>query len=781
MSFNLSHNHITSSMGSSSRGAVNSQVPLFLQRHYSVAADDNLSPLSYSDEEIENAPPLIMTSSHAQNLNAELDALDAEIMGDENMKSLRANSSYPNEYDDMEYRYYEDNVYESEIYSDLDELEVDAQPTGYDGRYFQNLAQASYQQNQQHNIYTEYNSPLIHTMNQSQSPWVIHQYATSGLPEENQSFDSINFGLVPPLDYIPQVDSLINSQAAPIDLNPISNTWLTEGAVTPSVGATPEPYQAAQLNPSSPLLPGTNDFGANNENSASENLTANHENFAGEILTANHEMEEQINLDLYGTLRHWSDEVSYFDPRRTKGTRGPSLYAVEALRSVKPNCIQRSDLRGDECDMQRINWKELGISRLEARRRRSQIYCNYTNIRYPEPLYNSENYFRFRRMDFNHEIHMLHFQLRNLIASPTRDHVFYGGRSKILHHTPAHGEKGEEPTTVLDLSCPVRPSRYSMTRGVQITTMAIGHDALIAGGFHGEYGIVNLLAQKGTKHTEGLISEKQNSIINHIQIYSPRGNNLPVAAFSSNNNSLRLLDIATNTVTTEHSYDHPINCSAISPDHRLRVMVGDMQEVLICNAETGAQLQSLEGHHDFGFACDWADDGWTVATGNQDKQIKIWDARKWTTSRGEACPISTVVTEMAGVRKLKFSPLGSGKRILVAAEPVDYISVIDAEKFLSKQTLSFFGEISGFDFTNDGQDLFVANSDKTRGGIMEFERSNLAGYGRYDLENVPRTRNVPETYDWMTERDIFRHPKSNATLESLERRVACLGVAMGHF
>ncbi len=117
----------------------------------------------------------------------------------------------------------------------------------------------------------------------------------------------------------------------------------------------------------------------------------------------------------------------------------------------------------------------------------------------------------------------------------------------------------------------------------------------------------------------------------------------------------------------------------------------------------------MDGHRDYGFACDWADDGWTVATGNQDMQVKIWDARKWTSSQGLAQPVATIAAEMAGVRKLKFSPLGSGRRVLLAAEPADIVSVIDAETFTSKQTLSFFGEIGGIDFTNGGCDLLVAN------------------------------------------------------------------------
>jgi WD40 repeat protein len=251
---------------------------------------------------------------------------------------------------------------------------------------------------------------------------------------------------------------------------------------------------------------------------------------------------------------------------------------------------------------------------------------------------------------------------------------------------------------------------------------------------------------------------------------------------------MRILDINTNKFIAEHKYDYAINCSAISPDQRLRVLVGDTRQVMICNSETGEILQNLEGHRDYGFACDWADDGWTVATGNQDMQVKIWDARKWTSSQGLPSPIASVPAEMAGVRKLKFSPLGSGKRVLLAAEPADSISVINAQTFTSKQTLSFFGEIGGVDFTNGGQDFIVANCDNMRGGVMEFERSDLARTGLYGLEESQEDRCRTQhrrkgaSYDWKaTDEDILSHSKSRGTKEQRWRKPAASGITMDYF
>ena len=388
-------------------------------------------------------------------------------------------------------------------------------------------------------------------------------------------------------------------------------------------------------------------------------------------------------------------------------------------------------------------------------------------------------------MDFDQNVNLSHFQLRNLIACASRDHIFYAGKSRILHWDP---KSSMSSNTVMDLTDPVVQPIHSFQGGIQISTLTAAHNILVAGGFCGEYGLVNLRAHKDTKHTEGLITDHPNSITNHVQVHLSRSSSLPLASFASNDNGMRVLDISTNKFIAEHKYEHAINCSAVSPDQRLRVLVGDTRSVMICNAETGEILQNLEGHRDFGFACDWADDGWTVATGNQDMQVKIWDARKWTTTNGLACPIATVAAEMAGVRKLKFSPLGSGKRLLLAAEPADFINVIDAESFTSKQTLNFFGEIGGLDFTNDGQDLFVAICDHMRGGIMEFERCDLASSSFYNLEEYEdkkhrrRIRRRREGYDWAaTDDDVVKHLKSTGTHEQRLRKAAALGTTMGHF
>jgi WD40 repeat protein len=359
--------------------------------------------------------------------------------------------------------------------------------------------------------------------------------------------------------------------------------------------------------------------------------------------------------------------------------------------------------------------------------------------------------------------------------------VFYAGESRVHQLNPVYGQR----ITRMNLSEPeIHSVHAGAWNGVQISTIAADHNVLIAGGFHGEYGMIPL-DRPNAKHSEGIIVDHLNSITNHIQIQLSRSSGLPQAAIASNDCGVRLLDCTTNGFIAHHEYDQAINCTALSPDHRLRVLVGDTKNVMICNAESGEIVQELNGHVDYGFACAWADNGWHVATGNQDMLIKIWDARMWTDSNGDGKVLSTISATKAGVRCLKFSPLGGGKRVLLAAEPADFLSIIDAESYASKQRLDFFGEIAGTDFSPDGQNIYVGIHDSWRGGIMEFEKCGFGSLYKQDMkpatgEELYNTevhhKRMAAGLDWKrTIDEVVQDSRSMRTITHHRRRAANLG------
>ena len=94
------------------------------------------------------------------------------------------------------------------------------------------------------------------------------------------------------------------------------------------------------------------------------------------------EVEDQFNLSLAEFLHSWAYS-SLRDEESRKRPRGPTLAEVERQRDIKnTEPLTRNDLQGERCDIQRINWTELGVSRLEARQARRQTYKNYTNLRF---------------------------------------------------------------------------------------------------------------------------------------------------------------------------------------------------------------------------------------------------------------------------------------------------------------------------------------------------------------------------------------------------------------
>ena len=313
-----------------------------------------------------------------------------------------------------------------------------------------------------------------------------------------------------------------------------------------------------------------------------------------------------------------------------------------------------------------------------------------------------------------------------------------------------------------------KPARGSDNLTLQkISTMTASDGVLIAGGFGGEYAMMSLSANYDSALTSGLITNSYNGITNHIHTFKDRRSDSTQAVFSSNDDHIRVLDCNTNTFVKKHKYPFPINCAATSPDGRLRLLVGDQCHPWVVDAESGRRIVRLHNHRDYGFACAWAEDGVHIATGNQDGIVQVWDARNF------GHPLRIIGTTMGGVRSMRFSPVGSGKRVLLMAEPADIISVVDAVSFDSTQRFDFFGEVGGISFVPDGGSFFVANTDVNFGGLLEFER---VGFGeRYGIPGQEAynsdERDPGRTdHDWRPDAELDDDDRASRTEAHRRRR-----------
>jgi hypothetical protein len=377
------------------------------------------------------------------------------------------------------------------------------------------------------------------------------------------------------------------------------------------------------------------------------------------------------------------------------------------------------------------------------------------------PLPNSDSFFRFRRNNTAHRAFFPHFQLRNVLAATSRNDIYYAAGHHVLRTDAEDWQKD----VIIDFS-----SRLSIKGS--ITTIASAGDVLIAGAFDGEYAITDLSSTYDATPTYGRTSdimvETRSRIVNHMHLFEGRTTYHPQAVLCSNDHHLRILDCSTNKFTHNFQFPAAVNCSATSPDGRLLV-VGDFQETLITNAETGEIFKKLKSHTDDAFACAWADDGYHVASASQDSTISIWDARYWGKD-----PLTCFASEIGVTRSLRFSPVGSGPRVLVAAEADDYVSVINAQTFESKQVFDFFGPIGGITFTPDGQSLFIANGEKTFGGIVELDRT---GWAERTAERKPDQDIIWDdlTTDWIEDDRLDEYDLTLSSHAERERRCVDFG------
>ncbi|KAI0391793.1 quinon protein alcohol dehydrogenase-like superfamily [Xylariaceae sp. FL0594] len=476
------------------------------------------------------------------------------------------------------------------------------------------------------------------------------------------------------------------------------------------------------------------------------------------------------NYNSVDFLRHWRWVKRVVGPNVLEGLPRNEFTLAD---NIPPRVLYK-DLKGDECDFQGINWLPLGVTRRMARKCRFATFINYTNhpntdvldpSRPSRLLSRCESFFRFRSMDLRRDVSLLHFQLRNILGCASRTRIFYPGTDMTIRELdPTSGRVRTAMSFRKD------PDE------INISTLAAEEGVLIAGTFAGAYRYRSVESDAPAEYCGGRLTRHPSGITNHVEVFTPRYSSGPVAAVSSNDWCLRTVDLTTNQMTSETPYDHAVNCTRLSPDKRLRVMAGDTRDVIITEAESGNILQRLEGHRDYSFACDWAADGWTIATGNQDKTVRIWDARKWKDSKGKSLNVA-MWSEMSGVRSLRFSPLGSGKRVLVAAEEADIINIIDAGTFESKQTIDIFGELAGVGFANNGQEVFALSSDPIRGGVLCLERCDAGVEDTYDFGAPPiRGFRSPVGYDWLpTPQQVVNRAGTGVTITQKQREAALAG------
>lgn len=86
------------------------------------------------------------------------------------------------------------------------------------------------------------------------------------------------------------------------------------------------------------------------------------------------------NYNLADFIRVWAWQNGVWQGVSRERGRYPWLDRISPQISKDLSRVDYNDLEGDSCDVQGVNWDDLGVTRSEARERRLLTYKNYVNI-----------------------------------------------------------------------------------------------------------------------------------------------------------------------------------------------------------------------------------------------------------------------------------------------------------------------------------------------------------------------------------------------------------------
>jgi len=302
----------------------------------------------------------------------------------------------------------------------------------------------------------------------------------------------------------------------------------------------------------------------------------------------------------------------------------------------------------------------------------------------------------------------------------TSKHDVYLMQNYSLMHWSPLLRRGKE---VLNVAKPIEPTlKYPGSLAqplsrVQISTMAVKDNLLVAGGFQGEL-ICKFLSQPGVAFSTKIAAD-ENAITNAVDIFHNFNGSLLVMT-ANNDAQVRVFDAGNFACLSCFSFPWSVNNTSVSPDGKLMAVLGDSAECLVADAESGKVLANLKGHLDYSFASAWHPDGQILATGNQDTTCRLWDIRNLSQS------ISVLKGRMGAIRAIRFTSDG---RFMAMAEAADFVHIFDTQSHHAKaQEIDLFGEIAGISFSPDTEALFVGIADRSYGSLLEFNRRHYDYY-----------------------------------------------------
>src|SRR5262249_2783956 len=143
--------------------------------------------------------------------------------------------------------------------------------------------------------------------------------------------------------------------------------------------------------------------------------------------------------------------------------------------------------------------------------------------------------------------------------------------------------------------------------------------------------------------------------------FSPDGATLLTAGGRDAGAEVKLWDLAQFRPPLLLEHAGAVRCAALSPDGRLLATGGQDRAIRLWDMATGKQIRLLSGHTADVLALAFAPDGQVLASGGEDRSVKVW-------SVAEGREVAALVGQAQAVAGLAFAP--DGRTLAVSAGEV---------------------------------------------------------------------------------------------------------------
>ena len=174
-----------------------------------------------------------------------------------------------------------------------------------------------------------------------------------------------------------------------------------------------------------------------------------------------------------------------------------------------------------------------------------------------------------------------------------------------------------------------------------------------------------------------------------------------VVASASNDNTVRLWDVATGTTVSTLNHTTDVTSVSFSPDGTTLASGSSDGNVRLWAVATGEHITTLEGHTDEVSTVTFSPDGSTLASGSFDNTVKL---RKVGTGK----TISTLVGHTNGVLSVLFAPNG---KVLTSRSWDNTVRLWDVATGTNLATLPHSHHVSSVSFSPDGSTLASGSHD----------------------------------------------------------------------